>query len=297
MAVLRVVDWTRHFENNRTRDLKRMGFVCVPNKMDGDGYTELLDHVDGDRHYACWIALLQVASKCDPRGTLLRDGDRPHDSRSICRISRMRFEVMEKAIERLISIGWLERISISGEEVTKIPQDGAGKPQEGAEKHPLNGMEWNGEERNGIEKEIGGKPPRKSKVREAYDSDFESWWQAYPRREGKKQSFAEWKSAVDRISERVGGERAKAVEFLFEAVSAFSKSKSGSDIQFIVWPERWLRNERYDDDRSAWTAADQSRGGNGGVSGSSGPRIRDGGLLDQLEREVASARECPGGQP
>lgn len=152
-TALRIVDWSRHFENNRTRDLKRMGFVCVPNKMDGDGYTELLDHADGDRHYACWIALLQVASKCDPRGTLLRDGDRPHDARSICRISRMRIEVMDAAIERLISIGWLERISMAGEVVTKIPQEGAGKPQVGAEKHPLNGMEWNGMERNGIEED------------------------------------------------------------------------------------------------------------------------------------------------
>ena len=44
MTTYRIRDWQRHFENNRTRELKVMAWVPVPNKMDGDGYTELVTH-------------------------------------------------------------------------------------------------------------------------------------------------------------------------------------------------------------------------------------------------------------
>jgi hypothetical protein len=68
--MLRIVDWELHFENNRTKELKRLTWVPFPNRHDGDGYTELLDHPDGAAHYGAWCAMVQVASKCDPRGTL-----------------------------------------------------------------------------------------------------------------------------------------------------------------------------------------------------------------------------------
>jgi hypothetical protein len=35
--------------------------------MDGDGYTELVDHDDGAAHLGAWCAIVQIASKCDPR--------------------------------------------------------------------------------------------------------------------------------------------------------------------------------------------------------------------------------------
>lgn len=108
MKVLRIVDWDRHFENNRTRELKRMEWVPVPNKHDGDGFTELLDHRDGVLHYGAWHLILQVASKCDPRGTLLRDGKRAHDLASLSRITRISEKVLKSAIERLLNIGWIE---------------------------------------------------------------------------------------------------------------------------------------------------------------------------------------------
>ena len=54
VAVLRIKDWSEHFENNRTRELKSLTFVCIPNKLDGDGYTELIDHPNGISHYGAW---------------------------------------------------------------------------------------------------------------------------------------------------------------------------------------------------------------------------------------------------
>ena len=41
--MLRVAGWDEHFENNRTRELKRLHWLPVPNKQDGDGYTDGID--------------------------------------------------------------------------------------------------------------------------------------------------------------------------------------------------------------------------------------------------------------
>ena len=112
MTFYRIRDWAKHFENNRTRELKYMDWVPVPNKHDGDGFTELLDHPEGLSHYGAWHLILQVASKCEIRGTLLRDGavggKRPHTPESLARITRGDEKTFKVAIDRLVSIGWIE---------------------------------------------------------------------------------------------------------------------------------------------------------------------------------------------
>ena len=64
MDCMRVKNWTDIYENNRTRELVDMKWVPVPNRHDGDGYNEIMDHPDGLAHFAAWILILQVASKC-----------------------------------------------------------------------------------------------------------------------------------------------------------------------------------------------------------------------------------------
>lgn len=129
ITCLRVRDWDANFENNRTRELKEMTWFKAPNSYDGDGFTELIEHENGASHYGAWMVILGIASKCDPRGTLLRciaGGQKvAHDERSFARISRIPVNVFAEAIPRLLSIGWLERISFNGQEFTSIPQVGA----------------------------------------------------------------------------------------------------------------------------------------------------------------------------
>lgn len=132
LTLYRIADWDEHFENNRTRDLKSMAWVPLPNRQDGDGYTELLDHPDGPSHFGAWVALVQVASKCRPRGTLMRDGGTPHDSSSLARMTRFPRDVIAAAIERLVAIGWMTAETIEPKGQTEIPQQGAAKPQDDA---------------------------------------------------------------------------------------------------------------------------------------------------------------------
>lgn len=148
----RIVDWATHYENNRTRELRSLTWFPISNRQDGDGYTEMLDHENGPAHYGAWVALVAVASKCDPRGTLLRDAARAHDSSTLARITRFPKSIIEGMIPRALSVGWLERISIDGKEVASIPQDDATAPHEGAPRvRAQKGREGKGTEGNGME--------------------------------------------------------------------------------------------------------------------------------------------------
>jgi len=140
---LRITDWDEHYENNRTREMKRMSWVPMPVKHDGDGYTELLDHPNGAAHFGAWCALVQVAARCGTRGTLLRDsrttpqeGAESHNPASLARMTRIPEAVWVEVLPRLVSIGWIEGY--------EIPQEGAAIPQVVA----MNGTELNGTERN-----------------------------------------------------------------------------------------------------------------------------------------------------
>jgi len=121
-----IKDWYSQFENNRTRELKRMDWVPVPNKMDGLGYTELVDHPNGAAHLGAWLAIIEIASRQKVRGTLPQDG--AGLPQGLARISRLPAGIFEEVIPRLLKIGWIQTIL----EVTDIPREGAGIPQEGA---------------------------------------------------------------------------------------------------------------------------------------------------------------------
>jgi len=108
-----------------------MTWVAMPVKQDGDGYTELLEHPHGASHFGAWVAIVQIAARCDPRGTLVRDGGKPHDSVSMSRMSRIPSKILDAAIERLVSVGWLEVCGMS-QEGAIISHQGATTSQEGA---------------------------------------------------------------------------------------------------------------------------------------------------------------------
>jgi hypothetical protein len=255
VAVLRIKDWSEHFENNRTREIKNLAFVCIPNKLDGDGYTELIDHPAGISHYGAWITLCHVASRCDPRGTLLRVGKKPHDSRSLGRITRVPCEVYDEAIPRLIAVGWLEFITIEvdstyveSHESAGIPHESAGIPHEGA----LNRTEQNRTERKGRDTPIAPKGAN------GYASCFELWWEQYPKehRTGKQAAYRSYQKAGKVLVGR-GMSKDQAAEFLRVKAIEFSNSPKGHS-KYVPAPSVWLNQGRYDDSAEAWNRSDDT---------------------------------------
>lgn len=140
MLVLKVKDWANSYENNRTRELKRMDYVLVPNRMDTDGYTRLMDHPAGAAHLGAWIAIIQVASRSKVRGSVRhapQDGAGiPQIAAVLSRISRIPTDVFVELIPRLLQLHWIELVMEVYEESVDTAEKprgvGAEKPQVGA---------------------------------------------------------------------------------------------------------------------------------------------------------------------
>ena len=77
---IRVRNWDKFYENSRSRRIEKAGWVPIPNRHDGEGYSRIMFEKDGLEIFAVWILLLQVASKCHPRGTLVRGDGTPLDT-------------------------------------------------------------------------------------------------------------------------------------------------------------------------------------------------------------------------
>ena len=107
-TLYKIRNWDTQYENNRTRELKTLSWVPIPNKHDSDGYTQVMCEENPLELYGAWVVIVQLASRCGVRGTLLRDGAGPHNSASIARITR----TSEKSIARALdyfstSVNWL----------------------------------------------------------------------------------------------------------------------------------------------------------------------------------------------
>lgn len=174
MILYSIRNWATLFENNRTRELKRLDWVPLPNKQDGDGYTMIMEMKNGPAIFGTWVALLQVASRgshpigrcgnpapcCDCRGTLLRDGGKPHDFVSLSRITRIPQQLVKEALDFLSStdVNWLETADLP------IPCDNPAPPRDNPAGECLEGKgrELKGRELKGMEVPVAP-PVNKSK--------------------------------------------------------------------------------------------------------------------------------------
>ena len=132
MSKLYIINnWNKIYENNRTRELKNMSWFPLPIKLNGDGFTLMMEEKDGATIFGCFIILLEIASSCNPRGHLIRSNGEPHDSRSLVRLSRMNVRECDRCLQYCSSIlKWLIIQEI--ENPAPIPHKGATTPQDGA---------------------------------------------------------------------------------------------------------------------------------------------------------------------
>jgi uncharacterized phage protein (TIGR02220 family) len=105
----KIADWRDKYENNRTRELKSLSWVPFPNSHDGDGYTALMSHKNGEQLLGAFVVIVQVASKCDPRGTLLRGPAMPHTAASLARITRFSAKTIQQCLDVCCDreVGWI----------------------------------------------------------------------------------------------------------------------------------------------------------------------------------------------
>jgi hypothetical protein len=57
---LRVRDWDRLYENNRSRRMINTHWFPMPNDLSADSYVELMAHLEGTAHLGVWTGILMV---------------------------------------------------------------------------------------------------------------------------------------------------------------------------------------------------------------------------------------------
>lgn len=109
MSTYRIARWAEIFENNRSKELKKLTWVPVPNSHDSHGYATLVSRKNGPALYGAWMVIVQVASRCDPRGTLLRGGKIPHNSASLALMTRFPESLIQECLKACCDaeIGWI----------------------------------------------------------------------------------------------------------------------------------------------------------------------------------------------
>ena len=76
--IYQIKDWDEHFENNRSRQVDKCNFICIPNKQSGMGLTRILAEKDGLAIYGAWHLITGACSQQHPpRRGWLTDTGRP----------------------------------------------------------------------------------------------------------------------------------------------------------------------------------------------------------------------------
>jgi hypothetical protein len=96
----RVRDWDDIYEHRDQRNVKNMKWVSMPVQLDGDGYTLLMEQGErGSAMFGAFMALVQLGTKCVPRGTFWRRAGEPHSPASIARITRHSVKLVEDMLD------------------------------------------------------------------------------------------------------------------------------------------------------------------------------------------------------
>lgn len=214
-----ITDWDKHYENSRSRSVQDARWCPIPNRFDGERITELIAE-GGDGVYGAWCATLLVASRCTPRGVLLRSTGSPHTPGTLQRMTGISREAFDKMLQLAEKLGLMAPKSAEGMQLT-----GDYRPGD-------SGLLQNG--RNGME---GIEPPNPPAGGE---DAFESFWTAYPkhqRKVGKSKCLRYWsRNGLDEIA-------VKVIEGVQRWANSEEWTKDGG--AFICQPHRWLNEQRW----------------------------------------------------
>jgi len=152
MELIRVKNWDKIYENNKTRILKNLDRIQIPINWGSDGYLDMMEREDGSALFGAWIALIQVAAKCNKRGTLVRSNGLPHTQETISRLTRIPVETIKNMLDFSVNVSkWLEimEMAVDGQQSgIEVPDEAQRSGEEGS-------TDRRGQERIGMEGKEG----------------------------------------------------------------------------------------------------------------------------------------------
>jgi hypothetical protein len=148
MILYSIRDWDNRYETHDTRKLKSLKWVLVPNRFDSVGLIRIKRQKDSALIFSGWILLLELASKCDPRGTLVHDGI-PLSPEDAGELTGFPVEIFKRALSFLATpeIGWIIAKSFENSQSPGMPGESTVDPGCSTENLPLNRKESKVKER------------------------------------------------------------------------------------------------------------------------------------------------------
>lgn len=210
MTIYRIADWNKLYENNRSRLVRDLTWVPVPNSHDGESYARIMTRKDAAEVFAVWILLLQVASRCNPRGVLVRSNGQPLDPEAFSLKTRAPSAWFQKAIPVLMNVGWIECNELADIDTALDchPTDAVLTPD-----CPRGDEEWKGMEGNGKKgtPAVGTAPtsdsewlaslsqnPAYAGIDVTREHGKMATWCAAHRKQPTRRRFVNWLNRVDR---------------------------------------------------------------------------------------------------
>lgn len=108
---LRIKDWEEHFEKSQSKRVAGpLSWLPLPTRQDGLKFSRLMRRKDGVTVLGTFILMLEIAAKCEPRGSFITKNGKMMTSSDFSEMSRAPRVVFDRSIKVLISdeIGWLE---------------------------------------------------------------------------------------------------------------------------------------------------------------------------------------------
>ena len=130
-TLYRIRDWDKHYENAESRKCKNLTWLKLPVKLNGNGYSAMMEIENGPALFGCFIALVELAVGSVERGSFMDSSGRPLTTRAIARLLRMPHSLVEQTLNTLSSgeFDWIEAMPLTSS---------AGKPVEQSPTTPGN---------------------------------------------------------------------------------------------------------------------------------------------------------------
>ena len=166
MKLYRIANWAKHFENNRSKAVENTRWVPMPNRHDGENFTRIMRSKQGATVYAAWVLMVQVASKCEPRGTLAKTSGTPHDPVSLSLKTGAPESWFITALEFLEKeTDWLDVQEVAGGRQADVsPTSGGCQATDVHLPRRKEGIEGNGMEENGTASAGRFAPPTREQL-------------------------------------------------------------------------------------------------------------------------------------
>ena len=131
VTLYRIRRWDDLYETYESKRVARMKWLALPVKLDGYGYRRLMQEKDGPAMFGTWCAILQLAARCTPRGTLCSADGAPLPPDEIAVLISIPERLVSKTLEMLSNaqkskLLWIEALQRKTAGLAEVSAEDAG---------------------------------------------------------------------------------------------------------------------------------------------------------------------------